>query len=66
MKILSTWLRSYLPDLTVSDQQLADDLTLRGIAVDGVFDSGTRQWLAFGNGHHHQPRRRHEPLRHCA
>ncbi len=40
MKILSTWLRSYLPDLAVSDQQLADDLTLRGIAVDGVFDLG--------------------------
>ncbi len=40
MKILTTWLRSYLPDLTVSDQQLADDLTLRGIAVDGVFDLG--------------------------
>ncbi|HEX3661631.1 MAG TPA: phenylalanine--tRNA ligase subunit beta, partial [Acidobacteriaceae bacterium] len=35
-----TWLRSYLPDLAVSDQQLADDLTLRGIAVDGVFDLG--------------------------
>jgi phenylalanyl-tRNA synthetase beta chain len=40
MKILSTWLRSYLPQLTVSDQQLADHLTLRGIAVDGVFDLG--------------------------
>ncbi len=40
MKILSTWLRSYLPHLAVSDQQLADDLTLRGIAVDGVFDLG--------------------------
>ena len=40
MKILTTWLRSYLPDLAVSDQQLADDLTLRGIAVDGVFDLG--------------------------
>jgi phenylalanyl-tRNA synthetase beta chain len=40
MKILSTWLRSYLPELAVSDQQLADDLTLRGIAVDGVFDLG--------------------------
>lgn len=38
MKILSTWLRSYLPALEVSDRQLADDLTLRGIAVDGVFD----------------------------
>ena len=40
MKILSTWLRSYLPHLVASDQQLADDLTLRGIAVDGVFDLG--------------------------
>jgi phenylalanyl-tRNA synthetase beta chain len=40
MKILTNWLRSYLPDLAVSDQQLADDLTLRGIAVDGVFDLG--------------------------
>jgi phenylalanyl-tRNA synthetase beta chain len=40
MKILTTWLRCYLPDLSVSDQQLADDLTLRGIAVDGVFDLG--------------------------
>ncbi|HET8638388.1 MAG TPA: phenylalanine--tRNA ligase subunit beta [Acidobacteriaceae bacterium] len=38
MKILTSWLRSYLPGLTVSDRQLADDLTLRGIAVDGVFD----------------------------
>ena len=44
MKILTTWLRSYLPALTVSDQQLAEDLTLRGIAVDGVFD------LGLGNG----------------
>ncbi|HTU51649.1 MAG TPA: phenylalanine--tRNA ligase subunit beta [Acidobacteriaceae bacterium] len=40
MKILSTWLRSYLPNLAVSDHQLADALTLRGIAVDGVFDLG--------------------------
>jgi phenylalanyl-tRNA synthetase beta chain len=40
MKILSTWLRSYLPDLNVTDHQLADDLTLRGIAVEGVFDLG--------------------------
>jgi phenylalanyl-tRNA synthetase beta chain len=38
MKILSNWLREYLPGLTVSDRQLADDLTLRGIAVEGVFD----------------------------
>ncbi len=40
MKILSVWLRSYLPGLQVADQQLADDLTLRGIAVEGVFDLG--------------------------
>ncbi len=40
MKILTTWLRSYLSSLKVSDRQLADDLTLRGIAVEGVFDLG--------------------------
>jgi phenylalanyl-tRNA synthetase beta chain len=40
MKILSSWLRSYLPDLTVDDKQLAEDLTLRGIAVEGIFDLG--------------------------
>jgi phenylalanyl-tRNA synthetase beta chain len=41
MKILSSWLRSYLPKFDVTDRQLADDLTLRGIAVEGVFDLGT-------------------------
>ena len=40
MKILSNWLRQYLPTLAVSDRQLADDLTLRGIAVEGVHDLG--------------------------
>ena len=40
MKILTKWLRSYLPDLAVSDAQLAEDLTLRGIAVEGIFDLG--------------------------
>lgn len=40
MKILTQWLREYLPQLDISDRQLADDLTLRGIAVDGVFDLG--------------------------
>lgn len=44
MKILTKWLRSYLPELFVSDAQLAEDLTLRGIAVDGVYDLGA------GNG----------------
>ena len=45
MKILTAWLRTYLPSLPVSDRQLADDLTLRGIAVEGVHDLGE------GNGH---------------
>ena len=40
MKILTKWLRSYLPELAVSDAQLAEDLTLRGIAVEGIFDLG--------------------------
>ena len=38
MKVLTEWLRSYLPGLTVSDAELAEALTLRGIAVEGVFD----------------------------
>src|SRR5579863_9019384 len=44
MKILTKWLRSYLPELAVSDAQLAEDLTLRGIAVEGIYDLGA------GNG----------------
>ena len=44
MKILTRWLRVYLPGLAIDDAQLAEDLTLRGIAVEGVFDLGT------GNG----------------
>jgi phenylalanyl-tRNA synthetase beta chain len=36
MRVLTSWLRHYLPALTVTDRQLADDLTLRGIAVEGV------------------------------
>ncbi len=42
MKILSKWLRSYLPDLQVDDKHLAEDLTLRGIAVESIFDLGSR------------------------
>jgi len=38
--ILSSWLREYVPGIAVSDRELADDLTLRGIAVEGVFDLG--------------------------
>src|ERR1035438_4115944 len=44
MKILTKWLRAYLPDLPVDDARLAEDLTLRGIAVEGIYDLGA------GNG----------------
>jgi phenylalanyl-tRNA synthetase beta chain len=44
MKILTTWLRALLPDIAVDDPQLAEDLTLRGIAVEGIHDLGS------GNG----------------
>ncbi len=40
MNILTNWLRNYLPALSVDDRQLADDLTLRGIAVEGVHSLG--------------------------
>ena len=40
MNVLTKWLRHYLPTLTATDRQLADDLTLRGIAVEGVHDLG--------------------------
>ena len=40
MKILTQWLRAYLPGLPVSDAQLAEDLTLRGIAVEGIYSLG--------------------------
>jgi phenylalanyl-tRNA synthetase beta chain len=40
MKILTKWLRSYLPGLPVDDAQLAEDLTLRGIAVEGIYNLG--------------------------
>ena len=40
MKILTKWLRAYLPGLPVDDARLAEDLTLRGIAVDGIYPLG--------------------------
>ena len=40
MKILTTWLRALLPEIPVDDLQLAEDLTLRGIAVEGIIDLG--------------------------
>ena len=45
MNILSAWLREYLPALEVSDRQLAEDLTLRGIAVEGVHEMPERGHL---------------------
>ena len=38
MKVLTQWLREFLPELKASDRQLADDLTLRGIAVEGIYE----------------------------
>jgi phenylalanyl-tRNA synthetase beta chain len=40
MNILSQWIRSYAPGLTLADRELAEALTLRGIAVEGIFDLG--------------------------
>lgn len=40
MKILTKWLRTYLPALPVDDARLAEDLTLRGIAVEGIYSLG--------------------------
>src|SRR5450631_3007458 len=44
MRVITKWLRSYLQELNVDDAQLAEDLTLRGIAVEGIYDLGA------GNG----------------
>jgi phenylalanyl-tRNA synthetase beta chain len=40
VKIITKWLRAYLPGLPVDDAKLAEDLTLRGIAVEGIYDLG--------------------------
>ncbi len=40
MNILSQWIRSYVPGLTLGDRDLAEALTLRGIAVEGIYDLG--------------------------
>src|SRR5215471_11717813 len=47
MRVLTSWLRQYLPTLSVTDRQLADDLTLRGIAVEGVHDLGNNNGSLF-------------------
>ena len=41
MNILTAWLRTYVPNIPVDDHKLAEDLTLRGIAVEGVHSLGT-------------------------
>jgi phenylalanyl-tRNA synthetase beta chain len=40
VNILSQWIRSYVPGLTLADRELAEALTLRGIAVEGVYEVG--------------------------
>src|SRR5271155_4007564 len=40
MNILSQWIRSYVPGLTLADRELAEALTLRGVAVEGIFGLG--------------------------
>ena len=52
MKILTQWLRAFIPSLPsdLTDRQLADDLTLRGIAVEGVHDLGLAS-SGHSNGH---------------
>jgi phenylalanyl-tRNA synthetase beta chain len=40
VNILSQWIRSYVPGLTLADRDLAEALTLRGIAVEGIYDLG--------------------------
>jgi phenylalanyl-tRNA synthetase beta chain len=47
MNILSHWIRSYVPGLTLSDRELAEALTLRGIAVEGIFELGPGQGSLF-------------------
>lgn len=49
MKVLTTWLRSYLPGLNVTDTELAEALTLRGIAVEGVFALTQQHGAAAGS-----------------
>jgi phenylalanyl-tRNA synthetase beta chain len=45
MNIITPWLRAYVPNIPVDDYKLAEDLTLRGIAVEGIHSLGPN------NGH---------------
>ena len=49
MKICSSWLRAYLPGLHATDHEFAEALTLRGIAVEGVFDLAPRHGAGAGS-----------------
>jgi phenylalanyl-tRNA synthetase beta chain len=47
VNILSEWIRSYVPGLSLPDRELAEALTLRGIAVEGIFELGPGQGCLF-------------------
>jgi phenylalanyl-tRNA synthetase beta chain len=47
MNIITPWLRSYVPNIPVDDHQLAEDLTLRGIAVEGIHSLGSNSGQLF-------------------
>jgi phenylalanyl-tRNA synthetase beta chain len=47
VNILSQWIRSYVPGLTLPDRELAEALTLRGIAVEGILELGPAQGSLF-------------------
>ncbi|MGC2399752.1 MAG: phenylalanine--tRNA ligase subunit beta [Acidobacteriaceae bacterium] len=47
MNILSQWIRSYVPALSLPDRELAEALTLRGIAVEGIFELGPENGSLF-------------------
>ena len=49
MNILTAWLRTYVPNIPVDDHKLAEDLTLRGIAVEGIHALGATNGKT--NGH---------------
>ena len=50
MNIITPWLRTYVPNIPVDDHQLAEALTLRGIAVEGIHNLGTSA-AEKSNGH---------------
>ena len=59
MKLLPSWIREFV-NIPVDDRQLADDLTMAGISVEGIDETRLQR---LRSRHHPQSRRRHEPLR---